>query len=269
MSQPFAIASPKNHLLQEIVDYYFYIDIPVAELSMMQEYVIPFPRITFGYFFDHPFRVINHTIGQQQTVDIAISRLSTHRITVAPLSSRVRIIGAHVRPFALAYMTERSIGSLPWIINPDDLFALPAQHFRNRINRCLAPETMLQKVEEAFLDTILTRDLGLISRAVGLIDKSRGAVLVSEVARKLRVSDRTLRNHFNQHVGCSPKEYTQLVKLKQATYQMYHSDDSLTTISYDSQFADQAHFINTLKSLIGKSPKRIRQDMPHFRFLQF
>ena len=119
------------------------------------------------------------------------------------------------------------------------------------------------------MDTVLTRDLDLVSQAVALIDQSRGAILISEIARALRISDRTLRNHFNQYVGCSPKEYTQLVKLKQAAYQMYYSDDSLTTISHDGQFADQAHFINTLKSVVGKSPKKIRQDMPHFRFLQF
>ncbi len=83
------------------------------------------------------------------------------------------------------------------------------------------------------------------------------------------VSDRTLRNHFYKNIGCSPKEYIHLLKLKQSINQMKNSDDSLTTITYSQNYSDQAHFTNSVKNITGLSPKEIQKKIPDFRFLQF
>ena len=55
---------PHNQILSTLVDYYFHIDIPVNQLSLDHEFIIPFPRITFGYFFNHPFLATNNTLNQ-------------------------------------------------------------------------------------------------------------------------------------------------------------------------------------------------------------
>lgn len=73
----FTIRKPYNSFLSDIVEYYFYVDVPVSQLTDQAEFMIPFPRITFGYLFDHPFTVINHTLNTSKLVNIAISRIST------------------------------------------------------------------------------------------------------------------------------------------------------------------------------------------------
>jgi AraC-like DNA-binding protein len=85
----------------------------------------------------------------------------------------------------------------------------------------------------------------------------------------MSVSERTLRNHFYEYVGCSPKEYIRLVKLRQVAYQMKYSKNSLTDIAYDNNYADQAHFIHDVKNFTGMSPKQLKKEIPGFRFLQF
>jgi len=85
----------------------------------------------------------------------------------------------------------------------------------------------------------------------------------------LGVSDRTIRNHFYDHIGCSPKEYLRIVKLKQIAIQLMHSKDSLTHIAYDNNYFDQAHFIREVKNITGQSPSQLKKEMPNFRFLQF
>ena len=52
-------------------------------------------------------------------------------------------------------------------------------------------------------------------------------------------------------------------------FQMKHSTDSLTSVSYDQNYSDQAHFTNTVKNITGTSPKQIRENISDFRFLQF
>ncbi len=269
MAPDFIIQKPHNSLLSTLVDYYFFIDVPVDALALEQEYIIPFPRITFGYFFDHPFLVINHTLHQSAIVEMAISRISTHQITVQPQSDSVKILGAHVRPYTLAYLTEKPIATLPWLINTMDLFQEKAVSFKDRINQCQEPQQMFEEVERIFLDSLLARDLATITQAVNIMEAHAGDIQFKEVAEQVGVSERTLRNQFNRHIGCSPKDYMHLVKLKSSVYQMRYSDASLTGITYDNHYFDQAHFIHSIRQITGRSPKTLRKEMPGFRFLQF
>lgn len=265
----FITQKPHNQFISTLVDYYFYIDCTVNELSLTEEFILPFPRITFGYFFNHPFLATNHKLKQSVSVNMAISRISTHKITVEPLTDKVRILGAHVRPLCLAHLTLKPIKTMPWLINTVDLFQKTATSFQVKIERCTVPEEMFAVVEKAFLDNILVRDLSLITNAVKLIDESAGDIRIKELAQQLNVSDRTIRIQFDNHIGCSPKEYIRLVKLKQVTWQMRTSGRSLTDIAHDNKFFDQAHLIHELKSITAMSPRKLRKEISGFRFLQF
>lgn len=102
----FIVQKPINDFLSSVVDEYFYLDINASALSMKNEHIIPFPRITFGYFFNHPFKVINHTKGITANFNMGISRISTDRISVEPTTERIKIVGVHAKPFCLAYLTK-------------------------------------------------------------------------------------------------------------------------------------------------------------------
>ncbi|MCG2461478.1 AraC family transcriptional regulator [Flavobacteriaceae bacterium F89] len=269
MDKDFIIQKPFNSHLQSLVDYYFFIDIPITELKIEKENVIPFPRITFGYFFEHPFSVTNHTTEETIKAEMIISRISTNQISVRPLTDRVKIIGAHVRPYTLAYLTDENISEMPWLIKTGDLFGKNAQNFKKAIDKCTNPKNMFAEVENIFLRTILAKDLSLITSAINIVESEKGDISIGTLSEKIGVSNRTLRNHFYKSMGCSPKEYIHLVKLKQSIYQMKYSTDSLTSVSYSQNYADQAHFTNTVKNITGASPKKIRKEIPDFRFLQF
>ena len=269
MNNDFIIQKPFNSHLQLLVDYYFYIDIPISKLKLKEENVIPFPRITFGYFFEHPFAVTNHSTEETIKAEMIISRISTNQISVRPLTDRVKIIGAHVRPYTLAYLTNENISEMPWLIKTEVLFGKNAQSFKEQIKKCNHPKKMFNEVENIFLRTILPKDLHIITEAINIIESQKGNISISMLSDKIGVTSRTLRNRFYKSIGCSPKEYIHLVKLKQAIFQMKHSNDSLTSVSYSQKYADQAHFTNTFKNITGASPKKIRQKIPDFRFLQF
>jgi AraC-like DNA-binding protein len=265
----FITQKPSNQFLSTIVDYYFYIDASLAELSLNRELIIPFPRINFLFFFDQPFLVTNHTLNESVLTNMAISRISSDKISVQPQGDRVKVLGAHVSPFCLAYFTRQPIGELPWLINTINLFQKIAIDFQQRIEQCSDYKAMFLQIEKTFLDNILIRNVSIITAATELIEKSMGDIELTELSSKLRISDRTIRTYFYNYVGCSPKEYARLVKLRQSTYQMKYSNDSLTTIAYDNNYFDQAHFIHEVKNMTGCSPNILRKEMPHFRFLQF
>jgi AraC-like DNA-binding protein len=265
----FSVKKPENPFLASIVDQYFFVEASAQELSFQPEYVLPFPRITFGFFFDCPFLVKNHTLRQTTEANMVISKISTQQISVLPLREQVKIIGAHVRPFCLPYFTKKKIGSLPWIIPTDELFPKEALLFRERALGCKNAEELFALTENIFLQTLLFREILPIKKAVELIENCAGETDVASLSAQLHISDRHLRQQFYDFIGCSPKEFIRLVKLKQAVFQMRNSADSLTQIAYESNFFDQSHFIHEVKNITGISPKNLRKKMSDFRFLQF
>ncbi len=269
MRNDFKIQKPSNQFLATLIDCYFFIDTPIDVLHENQEYVIPFPRITFGYFFDHPFMVTNHDLELSEKVNMVVSRISTHKITVLPLTERIKIIGAHVKPYALAYLTEQPLSKLPWLISTEDLFGETAIQFQQGILNCASPTEMFDQVEKVFLDTVLNRNLETITEAVDLIESHEGDIRLSELASNFDLSERALRDQFHKYIGCAPKEFIRLVQLKKSLHQMNFTDDDLTSITYNSHYFDQPHFINSFKKITGKSPKNLRKEMLNFRFLQF
>lgn len=269
MENDFIIQKPNNKNLQTWIDYYFLLDIPSNQLKIEEEYTFPFPRITFGYFFNNPFLVTNHTISKNISSKMIISKISTNKISVKPLTKRVKILGAHLKPYALGFLTNNNISEKPWIIKTEDLFFVTANEFKNSIDKLSEPKDMFIETERFFLKSALKKDLTILINAVQIIEKTKGNISIAKLAKKTKTTSRTLRNHFYKVIGCSPKEYILLVKLQQSIFQMKNSVDSLTSISYAQNFSDQAHFTKTVKSIIGVPPKEIRKEIPNFRFLQF
>ncbi len=109
----FTFQKPRNTFLASIVDDYFYIGTLVSELTSSPEFILPYPIITFGYFFDHQFKVINQTLNESVIANLTISIMTTQKIIVQPNTDRIKICAVHVKPYALAYLTKTPIHSLP------------------------------------------------------------------------------------------------------------------------------------------------------------
>lgn len=269
MPGEFIYSQPKNFNLQKVIHSYFYVDSSLKDATQFTEQVIPFPRVTFGYFFDAPFKVKNLSNDETLTVNIAIAKLQNTTVEVTPTTNRIRILGAHLQPYALSSFTNQEIADLPWLINPFTLFDHAADEFVKSVNSAKSALNYFDIVESAFLDIIILRDLELITEAIKFIEKTKGECSVDELAKQCTCSDRTLRNHFFTHIGSSPKEIIKLTKIKCSLHSMLKSRKSLTNIAYDHHYADQAHFINTMKSIKTDKPSDLRKKLPSFRFLQF
>lgn len=269
MDSNFISRPPSTDLLSSLVDYFFFIDIPVSELRIRQEYILPFPRVTFGYFFDYPFEATNHALGETKTARMGMSRVTSDRITVQPTGKRVKIAGAHMRPFMPGYLSQKPVCELPWLTDLEALFGHSAVDFRKSMDECDIPDRMFELMENLVSQNMLDRDLSVVAGAVNSIEQHGGEVKLNTLAGEAGISVRALRDHFYKYVGCAPAQYIRLVKLKYALYMMQNSDESLTSIAHNGEYVDQSHFVNTVKKITGKSPKALRKEMSDFRFLQF
>ncbi|PWW05219.1 AraC family transcriptional regulator [Paenibacillus cellulosilyticus] len=101
----------------------------------------------------------------------------------------------------------------------------------------------------------------LINEIVQAAIDNREMTQVERMAEQFDMSIRALQRLFNRYVGVSPKWVIQRFRLQEAAELMETGDViDWITLSQQLGFFDQAHFIKTFKSLIGKSPDAYRKE---------
>ena len=80
--------------------------------------------------------------------------------------------------------------------------------------------------------------------------------LIPELTSKVFLSESRLSHLFKEQIGVSIKKYLVWNKLKQAINLYLKESDSLTSVSLESGFFDQAHLSNSFKNVLGVSPSR-------------
>ena len=79
---------------------------------------------------------------------------------------------------------------------------------------------------------------------------------ISELARALGVSHKTLIEDFRAHVGATPKRVAQLLRVQGLLSRLPASgpQPDWTSVVADSPYADQSHFIRTFRAATGYTP---------------
>lgn len=95
----------------------------------------------------------------------------------------------------------------------------------------------------------------LVLAALALIHKAKGNIRISELMDELHISQSPLEKRFRQVVGTSPKKFASIVRMKNAVEQ-YNPKSSLTELSHEAGFYDQAHFIKEFKTFTGETPEK-------------
>ena len=80
---------------------------------------------------------------------------------------------------------------------------------------------------------------------------------ISEIAKKNKISQKTLIKHFEQHIGKTPSDFRKIVRFRNALKQkaMDNQGGTLTDITYISRYFDQSHMIRDFKVLTGFTPR--------------
>jgi AraC-like DNA-binding protein len=94
----------------------------------------------------------------------------------------------------------------------------------------------------------------LVLSAISMIYKSKGNIRIKDLAKALHSSQSPLEKRFRGKVGTSPKKFSSLVRFKNSI-DHYRPDRSLTDLSYEMGFYDQAHFIKEFRNFTGDSPE--------------
>jgi len=118
---------------------------------------------------------------------------------------------------------------------------------------------ILDFLHERFNDFLIKNEhTALVHESCVLIMKNGGQGSISGLSRQLNCSSRHLQILFLRYIGLSPKEFSIIIKMRNAidgiAYPSASVDRSLTSLALDNDFYDQAHFNNAFKNIIKTQP---------------
>jgi AraC-like DNA-binding protein len=116
------------------------------------------------------------------------------------------------------------------------------------------------KIVEQFLVSQL-KDIEtdkLIVEAIKLIYQTNGTIRIKELNEKLFISQRPFEKRFRKVVGTTPKKFALIVRFNTVLDNL-NNKKSLTEISYENNFFDQAHFIKDFKQFTGDTPENFKR----------
>ena len=94
-----------------------------------------------------------------------------------------------------------------------------------------------------------------INFALAQIEEKSGILSITDLQKKVCLSERRFEHLFKEHVGVSAKKYAEIVKINSAVNLLMNGwDNSLTNLAHSLNFYDQAHFIKSFRKITGLSP---------------
>ena len=180
----------------------------------------------------------------------------------------INLLGIRFKPFAFS----KKIQQPAYLLNDDfialkEWFPLKSQMVSliEKINMKDDHETLFKRFDELmfiFFKDSLTVDEKLRAQLNFIMDR-KGAMKISELFSEFGVSKVTLRNHFINKVGLTPKKVSQIWRMNYVLQLKAENPQlSLTEMSLQAGFYDQAHFIKDFKQIFSLTPRKFFNEKP-------
>jgi transcriptional regulator GlxA family with amidase domain len=125
----------------------------------------------------------------------------------------------------------------------------------------LHPRALMRPVDRgASTDTIAIPDRDSTRFLRHLRDRYLEPISLEQSALALGVSLRRVQGHFRRHVGRTPIQELNRLRVEHARRLLRDSDLKLEAVAQDCGFANRFHFIRAFRRTTGVIPREYRQD---------
>jgi AraC-like DNA-binding protein len=101
----------------------------------------------------------------------------------------------------------------------------------------------------------------IVKSTIDTILLTKGSAPINTIFKDDLSKRRQLERKFMKKVGISPKQLGRVIRLQTALKMLLNrQSENLTTIAYESEYYDQAHFIKDFKEFTGITPKEFLED---------
>ncbi len=162
-------------------------------------------------------------------------------------------------PYGFASFVNTPLEDLVDIETPiENLFGeIAAKELEQKIVKAANTHERIKIIETFLLNRLNeNRTLeNLVKTTVDTLLASNGRLPINQILKKDLSKRRQLERNFKRQIGISPKQLGKVLRLQTALNMLIHDNENLTSIAYESEYFDQAHFIKDFKEFIGMTPK--------------
>lgn len=161
-------------------------------------------------------------------------------------------------------------------INLDCIFKNEADEIWEQLKEAKTINEKFLMTENFLYRKLLTNKIpnGKLISSIDLLFKNKENISIKEICQQHNISRKHLNFLFQEYLGVSPKMLSSLNRFQLILHTISKSrPDKLTTIAYELDFFDQAHFNNNFKRFTGLKPndyiknveiKPTLKIVPHF-----
>lgn len=170
----------------------------------------------------------------------------------------MQVIGIRLRPgvaFLLAGVCgERWVGRRESL---DDLLGPQVSGLAAQISESPSTDAQFDLLESFLVERLAGKEVDRRVRiALHLIQRSRGAMRVREIACRCGLSCRQLERLLRVWVGISPKPLARIARFQAALVSAGEPASDWTYVAAEQDYVDQAHLIHEFSAFTGASPTR-------------
>jgi len=180
-------------------------------------------------------------------------------------TGHVKSFAVRFYPFGFANFVQGSINDLANRETPLHLIfgERLSNELQQKIVQAATTENRIQIIEEFLLARL--KDTATIDHIVkttlDTILSTNGTTPINTILKNTLSKRRQLERNFRKQIGMSPKQLGKVIRLQTALKMLLQQRaEDLTSIAYESEYYDQAHFIRDFKEFTGTTPTAFLDD---------
>ena len=244
--------------LESLVKYYWTLEVPAEDDSQRQQ-IIPDGCIEMAFILGDD---IKRYISQDEFI----------------LQPRAMVLGQRIEPFYIepvGYVNTFAVSFYPYgfanfitkpiknLTNKETPITLlfgenSAKELERKILQATDTKERIGRIEEFLFDKLngkATID-NIVKTTIDTLLSTSGSAPINKILKEDLSKRRQLERKFAKQIGISPKQLGKVIRLQTALKILLNEEaENLTSIAYESEYYDQAHFIKDFKEFTGISPK--------------
>lgn len=253
---PVEVHQPSNLFLRSMVNHILFMDTSTDESP--EEWMRLFPNATTNMCF-----TLDHDLV---TMEYGVMRNNASTSCIRPvtfnLAHKIRMMTVQFKPFAFHLFTGSPMKSFMNEFPGHDTFfpASRLERLYDSLHEASSNTCRVLLLENFLLECWRLRQADQRMEYLTKLVTDIPAIDMEELAHKVNLSTRGLRDLFVRHIGISPKYFSKLMRFNRSAGAIAEdSDSSLTTIACNAGYYDQAHFIRDFREFGGITPGEFQQ----------
>ncbi|MBN9297240.1 MAG: AraC family transcriptional regulator [Filimonas sp.] len=185
----------------------------------------------------------------QLTKPLSIKSIGTHKM-----------LGIRLYPHSAAYLLRGSVNIFNDLVTDlKDVMGKEIATLYAQLSDTTVLTEQITLIETFLLNRLVpdnkqTGKIAVVEDVLVNMKQASFSENIDTVAARYGITSRYLQQLFVQHTGIPPKLYSKINRFQHSLRLINRKQYSLTSIAYDSGYADQSHFIKEFKSFTGITP---------------